>query len=162
MTVSSSDQLNVFFICIVCGLSSGVLFDLGRSLRKAYGGKNVLTIAEDVLFTILYITALIILCYLFDEGRIRYYHILGATFGILLYALLLSSIVLKVFCAIHIFFIKNILSPLIKLIKLIFIPFRLFITKIIALFKKMRRKARRIFKNIKSKRKRMKKIMKML
>ncbi len=162
MTVSSSAQLNVFFICIVFGLLSGVVFDLGRSIRKVYGGKSVLTIAEDVLFSLLYITALIILCYLFDEGRIRYYHLLGAVFGVLLYALLLSRIVLKVFCTVHMFFIKNILSPLIKLIKLIFIPFKLFTTKIIALFKKLKRRFKRISKNIKNKRKRMKKIMKML
>lgn len=156
MTVSSSQQLNVFFICIAFGLLSGAVFDLGRSIRKVYGGKNVLTIAEDVLFSLLYITALIILCYLFDEGRIRYYHLLGAVFGVLLYALLLSQIVLKVFCAIHMFFIKNILSPLIKLIKLIFIPFKLLTTKIITLFKKLKRKFKRISKNIKNKKKRMK------
>lgn len=162
MTVSSSSQLNMFFICTIFGLSSGVFFDFGRSLRKAYGGKNALTIAEDTVFTIVYIAALIILCYLFDEGRIRYYHILGAVFGILVYGLLLSRVVLGFFCAIHMFFIKNILSPLFKLVKMISKPFKLFSTKIISFFKKTKRKTKRVLNNIKTRKKRMKKIMKML
>ena len=98
MTVSTSQQLNVFLVCIVFGISSGVLFDFGRSLRKVYGGKNIATIVEDVIFSTFYIAALIVLCYHFDEGRIRYYHLLGAFFGMLFYALLLSRIFLKIFC----------------------------------------------------------------
>lgn len=162
MTVSSTEQLNVFFICIIFGVLSGALFDFGRSLRKAYGGKNALTIAEDTVFTIVYITALIILCYFFDEGRIRYYHILGAIFGILFYSLLLSNVVLKFFCATHMFFIKNILSPFLKLIKMILKPFKLLLIKIISLIKKVKRKTKRILNNIKTRKKRIKKIMKML
>ncbi len=156
MTVSSSQQLHVFFICIAFGLLSGVVFDMQRSIRKAYGGKNVLTIAEDILFSLVYIAVLIILCYLFDEGRIRYYHMLGAFSGIMLYALLLSRIVLKVLCAIHMFFIKNILSPLLKLVKMIFAPFKLLRRKLNSFFKRLHRKLKRILKNIKNKKKRMK------
>lgn len=162
MTVSSSQQLQVFFLCIAFGLASGIVFDALRSVRKVYGHKNVLTITEDVFFLIVYIASLIVLCYFFDEGRIRYYHLLGALCGIMLYALLLSRIVLKALCTIHLFFIKNILSPFIKLLRGIFSPIKRAFLKMAAILKKQHKKIKRILKNINTKKKRMKKIIKML
>ncbi|MBR1970904.1 MAG: spore cortex biosynthesis protein YabQ [Clostridia bacterium] len=162
MTVSSSVQLDVFFVCIVFGIASGVIFDLERSIRKIYGGKNIATIAEDVVFAVVCITALIILCYFFDEGRIRYYHILGACFGVLFYALFLSGAVLKGFCFIHMFFIKAVLSPLLKLIRFIFSPFILFFKKTASIIKRSYKKLKKILRGVKIKKKRIKKIMKML
>ena len=158
MTVSSCVQLQMFVICIIFGIVSGVLFDLQRSIRRIYGGGNLHTTLQDVLFLVVYISLSILLCYLYDDGRIRYYQVMGAVFGTLVYSLFFSQFVMKFFCALNKLFIKIFIIPIIKLAKLIWSPIK---KGILYLLKKLR-KMKKMMKKIYIHKKRIKKRLKLL
>lgn len=158
MTVSSSQQLQMFIVCIIFGLVSGVLFDILRSIRRIYGGGNIHTTVQDILFLVVYISLSILLCYLYDDGRIRYYQVMGAAFGALVYALLFSHFVMKFFCAIHKLFIKVFIIPIIKSVRMIWFP----IKKSSLFFKKKLIKLKKAVKKIYLHKKRIKKRRKLL
>lgn len=123
-------QLELFFIFIINGFGIGLLFDFFRILRKTIKTADFITYIEDILFWIL--TGFIILYSVFkyNDGEIRIFMFLAIIIGILLYLTLISKYLLIISTTI-INLIKNILIKMFKIIK---IPFTILIRTIKKIF----------------------------
>ena len=115
MEVSSSHQLDVFFLCVLAGILCGIFFDLQRSVRKINYTGRITTTLQDLLFALFYVGIALFVGFNFNHGELRYYQVLGAIFGILLYMLLLSSIIMKIIEVIGKAFYISIIKPLVFL-----------------------------------------------
>lgn len=138
MEVSSSHQLDVFFLCVLTGIICGVFFDLQRSIRKIYFTGRIITTLEDILFVLFYVGIALFVGFNFNHGEVRYYQVLGIAFGILLYLLLFSAFVMKIMQIFGKAFYISIIKPL------VFLYVRLF-----ALLKKLFSALAKMLKRIK-------------
>ena len=122
---------------IICGSATGLIFDIFRAMRAA--GKNgvLITVFGDVLFWIIsmYMTARCL--WIFNNGEIRLFEILGFVFGLFLYILLLEKVILKIFT----FVFKNIFNFIDLIYQILLTPFK-FLYKIIvvSLYTKLKEK----------------------
>lgn len=123
------NQLELFLIFITNGIIIGILFDIFRVLRKTFKTNDIVTYLEDILFWIL--TGIIVLysIFTFNNGEIRLFMFLAIFIGSIIYLFLFSSYFIKINVT-----ILNILKNIIlKIIKIIGIPFKyicMFIRKI--------------------------------
>lgn len=123
------NQLELFLIFIINGIIIGILFDIFRVLRKTFKTNDLVTYLEDILFWIL--TGIIVLysIFTFNNGEIRLFMFLAIFIGAVIYLFLFSSYFIKINVT-----ILNILKNIIlKIIKIIGIPFKyicMFIRKI--------------------------------
>ncbi len=158
MEVSSSQQLNVFVVYIITGAFCGLLFDVLRSIRKIHITGTFLTAVEDIIFFLLSLCAILSVGYKFDDGKIRYYQVLGILFGALVYYLTLSRIFIKIISFIGVIIYKYLIKNILRIINLI--------KKIcFFLYKKIAVRVLWVKKQVKSKKvmiKRLKKRLKML
>lgn len=81
MCVSSTEQLKVFLICICAGIVCMSFFDLQRMMRRMFKHNRFFVLAEDVLFALVCAGVSIFVSFVFDNGEIRYYQLLGAVCG---------------------------------------------------------------------------------
>lgn len=124
------EQMNIFFIFIICGIIIGIIFDIFRILRKSFKTPDMVTYIEDVLFWLITCILFAYTIFTYNNGEIRLYIFIGALIGILIYILTISKYFIK-FCVkmidiIKIMIDKFIIYPL-KIIfkilrKLIFKP----------------------------------------
>lgn len=119
------NQLYLFLIFITNGIVVGLLFDIFRILRKSFKTPNLITYIEDILFWILTGISIVFCMYKFSYGSLRLFMFLGLGFGIIIYMLTFSKIIIKILVFI-ITFLKNII---IKIIHIFLKPFE-FIYKI--------------------------------
>ena len=123
------NQLELFLIFITNGIIIGILFDIFRVLRKTFKTNDIVTYLEDILFWIL--TGIIVLysIFTFNNGEIRLFMFIAIFIGAVIYLFLFSSYFIKINVT-----ILNILKNIIlKIIKIIEIPFKyicMFIRKI--------------------------------
>ena len=123
------NQLELFLIFITNGIIIGILFDIFRVLRKTFKTNDIVTYLEDILFWIL--TGIIVLysIFTFNNGEIRLFMFLAIFIGSIIYLFLFSSYFIKINVT-----ILNILKNIIlKIMKIIGIPFKyicMFIRKI--------------------------------
>lgn len=123
------NQLELFLIFITNGIIIGILFDIFRVLRKTFKTNDLVTYLEDILFWIL--TGIIVLysIFTFNNGEIRLFMFIAIFIGAVIYLFLFSSYFIKINVT-----ILNILKNIIlKIIKIIEIPFKyicMFIRKI--------------------------------
>ena len=110
------NQGYLFLIFILNGILIGFLFDFFRILRKCFKTSNLITYIEDFIFWILTGISIIFFMYRFSDGNLRFYIFIGLGLGCLIYILLLSKIVTKIFM-----FIIKIIR---KIINLIYIPLK--------------------------------------
>lgn len=91
-----TNQAFIFFVFILTGFLIGILFDIFRVLRRSFKTSDIITYIEDIIFWI--ITGLIILyvSFVFNNGQIRGYTLLGLMLGGILYLLIFSNIFIKV------------------------------------------------------------------
>ena len=129
MSETSLNQFYSFIFFIGIGILIVLIFDIFRILRKSFKTSDHITIIEDVIFVIITGFILLYSIFLFNNGTLRFYIILGIAIGAILYISTISKIFIKVNVAI-ISFIKNML---IKILKIISYPF-------IIIFKFLRRK----------------------
>ena len=151
------NQTYLFLVFSITGVGIGFLFDFFRILRKSFKTHDIITCFEDILFWIL--TGLIILynIWYFNNGKIRLFMFIGIIMGTIMYMLILSNILRKVIT----FIISILKSGILKLLKILVIPFKTiisFITKIFNFIKdffvrnvkklqKMQNKRRKLDKN---------------
>lgn len=97
-----TNQAYLFLIFTLNGIIIGLLFDFFRVLRKSFKTSDFITYIEDILFWIL--TGILILysIFIFNNGEIRFYMLLGIFIGIALYMLMFSNYVIKI----NVFIIK--------------------------------------------------------
>ena len=110
------NQAYLFLIFTLNGVFIGLLFDFFRILRKTFKTLNLITYIEDIIFWILTGISIIFCMYKFSDGSIRLFMFLGLIFGIILYMLTLSKIIIKMFVNI-INVIKTIIIIPLKIIK---------------------------------------------
>ena len=110
------NQAYLFLIFTLNGILIGLLFDFFRIMRKTFKTINVVTYIEDIIFWILTGISIIFFMYRFSDGNLRFYIFIGLGLGCLIYILLLSKIVTKIFM-----FIIKIIR---KIINLIYIPLK--------------------------------------
>ena len=119
------NQIYLFLIFIVNGIIIGILFDFFRILRKSFKTSDFITYFEDFLFWILTGFSILYFVFIFNNGEIRLFMLLGIILGIILYMLIFSSIFIKI----NVIIIKFLKKILIKIFEIILIPFK-FIKKV--------------------------------
>ena len=106
------NQAYLFLIFTLNGIFIGLLFDFFRILRKTFKTANLVTYIEDIVFWIITGISIIYCMYNFSDGNIRLFMFLGLIFGIILYMLTLSKIIIKTF-VISINILKKIFNKII-------------------------------------------------
>ena len=133
------NQLHLFIIFLINGIIIGFIFDMFRVFRKSFRHKDYVINIQDVLFWVCTGVILLYSSFTFNDGELRLFMILSAFLGFIIYLLTLSKIIIKVNVKI-IFFLKNILSKIIKILllpirKLFFRPFTFLVINIKKSFK---------------------------
>lgn len=162
MEVSSSHQVNVFFIYVLSGLICGTFFDMQRLLRKVFAAGSTRTLVEDFVFVVFTVFMTIAPGFIYNNGEMRYYQIIGILCGGTLYAVALSRIVMKILSFLFYLTQKTIVKPVIKLCLLLIIPVKWIIRKIKKLKTLGKRVQKKLSRHSKKCRKALKKRIKML
>ena len=115
------NQAYLFLIFTLNGVLIGLLFDFFRILRKITKNINIITYIEDIFFWILTGISIIFSMYKFSDGNLRIFMFLGLGFGITIYMLTLSKIIIETFT----FIINTIKKVIKKIIKIILVPFKI-------------------------------------
>lgn len=90
MNIFSQEQIFIFFLII--GIIIGIIFDIFRVIRKSFKHYDLVTLIEDIIFTIISGTLVIYSIIKLNGGEIRFYLFLGISFGILIYSLTISNL----------------------------------------------------------------------
>ena len=83
----TSNQFWVLLCTIYGGVVLGVLYDSLFIMRKTLGGRKILTALFDIVFWVLATVFAFVLLYVAVDGALRFYEILGFSFGAILYFL---------------------------------------------------------------------------
>jgi len=119
--VSVSNQAYVFLCSVLGGMIIAFIYDIFRVRRKTIKSSNILVYFEDFIYWIIVALVLFAVLYYSNEGEIRGYLIIGTVLGIILYALLLSYIVMKIF----LFFVKIIYKVVVTILSAILLPVKI-------------------------------------
>jgi len=149
MITSISSQAYIFFCTVISGALIALFYDLFRILRKAVRTGYLFTYLEDLLYWLIVTFIMLMTIYYSNDGELRAYLFIGAIIGVVLYALLLSRIVM----ASSLFIIKVITWPF-KLAIRVLKPLVSIVARVIAKFirkafanKKARAKKKEDFSN---------------
>ena len=98
-------------LAMVCtGALSGVLFDLMRAIRSNFKGTVMAAVTDAVYWMAVSVFVWYTLL-IFYDGQIRFFEFLGLGIGLVLYFLLLSRLILRIFIGIFKLFFKILLTP---------------------------------------------------
>lgn len=112
-------QFNTIFIFFLTGICIGLLFDFFRIQRKVLKTCDFITYIQDILFWIVSGLIIIFVIMKYTNGEIRIYMVLGIILGILIYFLIISKYIMKIFVCI-LSFLLNIIGKLLFPIKKIY------------------------------------------
>ena len=112
-------QFNTVFIFFLTGICIGLLFDFFRIQRKVLKTCDFITYIQDILFWIVSGLIIIFVIMKYTKGEIRIYMVLGIILGILIYFLIISKYIMKIFVCI-LSFLLNIIGKLLFPIKKIY------------------------------------------
>ena len=123
----AENQAYLFVIFTFVGIIIGIVFDIFRILRKTFKTNDIITYIEDILFWIITGIIIIFSMYMFCDGQLRFFMIIGITIGTMIYMLTISKYVIDVSVFIIKIMKKIIIYP-IKILtnifkKVIFNPF---------------------------------------
>ena len=162
MEVSSSHQVNVFFIYVLSGLICGTFFDVQRLLRRMFSAGSTRTLVEDFVFAVFTVFMTIAPGFIYNNGEMRYYQIIGILCGGTLYAAALSRMVMKILSFIFHLIEKIIVIPMVKICLFLTIPVKWMMRKIKKLKHLGKRVQKKLSRHTKKRRKALKKRIKML
>jgi spore cortex biosynthesis protein YabQ len=121
-------QVYVFLFAVVGGMIIGFIYDLFRIKRKAIVTGRVAIFIEDTLYWIIATVVMFLVVYKSNDGELRTYIFIGVALGVILYALVLSKIVVS-----SAIFILRVVYKSFKLLwKIVSYPFKIII-KILAI-----------------------------
>lgn len=112
-------QFNTVFIFFLTGICIGLLFDFFRIQRKVLKTCDFITYIQDILFWIVSGLIIIFVIMKYTNGEIRIYMALCIILGILIYFLIISKYIMKIFVCI-LSFLLNIIGKLLFPIKKIY------------------------------------------
>lgn len=107
------NQVYIFAIFILNGFLIGILFDIFRIGRISFKTPDIITYMQDIMFWILAGLSVLFSIFKFNNGELRNYVFLGLAFGIAIYFLVFSKIVIKI-CV-------NIINIMKKIVKIVII-----------------------------------------
>ncbi|MDD7113614.1 MAG: spore cortex biosynthesis protein YabQ [Lachnospiraceae bacterium] len=136
-------QTRLFLISFGYGVILGIWYDIFRALRKSVEHRNKAVHMEDILFCFSGAAGLFLLFQICNQGRIRFYVLLGMEAGLILYFFLLSPLLCKVLC----FIVRKLLGCFRLVGKGISCPVKLIVNS----FSKSLKKTMRTVRIIKSK-----------
>lgn len=96
------NQIFIFSVFLLNGFLIGLLFDIFRTLRKAFKTSDIITNIEDILFWVISGLSILYNIFKFNKGELRSYIFLGILLGAIIYLLVFS----KTFIKISLFIIK--------------------------------------------------------
>lgn len=96
------NQIFIFSVFLLNGFLIGLLFDIFRTLRKAFKTSDIITNIEDILFWVISGLSILYNIFKFNKGELRSYIFLGILLGAIIYLLVFS----KAFIKISLFIIK--------------------------------------------------------
>ncbi len=94
MIVSVSSQAYVFLCTVIGGMAIALVYDFFRILRRALKTGGFVTYVQDLLYWIIAAVIMFLTFYYSNDGELRVYLFIGAFIGVVLYALLLSKIIM--------------------------------------------------------------------
>lgn len=106
------NEIYIFLLFILTGMSIGILFDIFRILRKSFKTIDFITYIQDFLFWLLAGAILLYSIFSFNNGELRGYIFIGVILGIILYMLILSKYFVKISIAIINILKKIIYTPI--------------------------------------------------
>ena len=106
------NEIYIFLLFILTGMSIGILFDIFRILRKSFKTIDFITYIQDFLFWLLAGAILLYSIFSFNNGELRGYIFIGVILGIILYMLILSKYFVKISVAIINILKKIIYTPI--------------------------------------------------
>lgn len=116
---SVSKEAFVFLCSVLCGAVIFFVFDLFRLLRKKSGACTFFVHIQDGMFWLIAFLIMFFVIFYANNGTLRFYEILGASLGALIYGFTLSGWVFwllekvtDLFSGIFKFFLKILLTPL--------------------------------------------------
>ena len=162
MEVSSSHQITVFFIYVLSGFICGIFFDVQRVLRRIMAADSARTFIEDFVFATFTVFMTIAPGFIYNNGEMRYYQIIGILCGGIVYAVALSPVIKKIlhfiFCLVN----KIIVVPIIRIFRLLVLPLKKLKGKIRKLKTVKTRVQNKLSRHFRKKKKTIKKRIKML
>ncbi len=96
MSISISLQAIRFLMSCVLGIILGFLYDFMRIFRRSFNCSSILTLATDILYSILVVVSYGLFVLIICEGDIRAFLFVGASLGMILYFLAISNMVIRV------------------------------------------------------------------
>ena len=119
MNFSVSKEVFVFASAAAAGAGLYFLYDLFRLMRRTSSPDSVLVQVQDAVFWILAAGVMFFVILYTNNGIVRFYELLGAGLGALLYGIILSDLILRILTRILLFFsgffkkiLKILLTPL--------------------------------------------------
>ena len=113
-----NNQAYIFIIFSIVGIVIGVLFDIFRILRKTFKTKDIITYIEDIIFWIITGIIIIYTMYVFCNGELRFYMIIGIILGITIYMITISQYLIKASVFIINIVKKIIIYPIVQIYKI--------------------------------------------
>lgn len=92
----ANNQAYIFMVFTIVGVIIGVLFDIFRILRKTFKTKDIVTYIEDIVFWLITGMIIVYAMYVFCDGELRFFMILGIIIGATMYMLTISKYVIMV------------------------------------------------------------------
>lgn len=125
-------QAELFVISALYGAALGIWYDFFRAVRKKVFHSNRLVHLEDIVFCVSAAAGLFLLFQICNQGRIRFYVLLGLFAGAMLYFVTGSALVEKGMERI----VGSALFLLRKLGKLICLPVKIIVNSLLKTLKK--------------------------
>ena len=111
-------EIRVFFLCGLCGIACGIIYDLIRILRRTLKVGTVMTFLFDILFWILCAVLIFFMMFYANYGRARWYEVAGLTLGVASYFVSVSGMVVDG----GVMFLKTLLKLICVILKTVFYP----------------------------------------
>ncbi len=122
-------QTGLFLFSLGFGFLLGILYDVFRTLRMIIGSSEKLIFAADLLYFLICGVLSFFFILVTDEGRLRFYTVLGEALGWMIYYFSFGTVAMKLSA--------SAVRAVKKLISLIFKPIKFILRKIIALINKI-------------------------
>lgn len=169
MDISVARQFYVFLFSLMSGALCGLIYDFFRALRRIKTPRYRGALAQDLLY---WLTAAAVILYFgmrYAGGELRYYQMVGAAAGALVYAVTARSYILALFLTVYNvttriarFILRLVLAPVILLCRLLAPTARRASVSAARLSRKTLMKLKKINEMLCEKQKNLKKRLKML
>jgi len=131
MILSMSEQTVLFLTTVAAGVVMGFVYDLFRIIRKSFPHNSLMVQFEDII----YWAAVSFLMFYFmlhrNYGEIRFFSIVGAALGMIIYFFTFSVLIMKVAGAV----IDVVQRVLLAVLRILLWPFKVLLRLLLWIFK---------------------------